>query len=244
MALDQHAANLVTTTVNAFNGDATSISPFDGISLINSWIAALKDSDQNTESVAGGLNELKTELQSGNPDGARIQQLLSYMVSQAREVASSAENDVKTKLNPLIEALQGFSQQLGGSEKMAAMNIDPSDSVMPGESGGQAPMTSTVGGESTTSGTGASSLRDDEQGDPLSNRNGGTMDSGSAPTVDSDAMLGSEGAERQDGGSYGSGYGTGSDGDDYSSNSGTQRSGISGGTAESGSVSSGGRSQY
>jgi hypothetical protein len=241
MALDQHAANLVTTTVNAFNGDATSVSPFDGISLIDSWIAALKNSEQDTESVAGGLTELKTELQSGNPDGARIQQLLGYMISQAREVASSSEDDVKTKLNPLIESLQGFSQQLGGSEKMAAMNIDPSDEVMPGESGGRAPMTSTVGGESTTSGAGASSLRDNED-DESANQNGGTRDNGPAPAVK--PTTGSEGAEQQDGGSYGSGYGTGSDGDDYSSNSGTQRSGVSGGSAESGSASSGGRSQY
>jgi len=241
MALDQHAANLVTTTVNAFNGDATSVSPVDGISLIDSWIAALKNSDQDTESVAGGLNELKTELQSGNPNGNRIQELLGYMVSQAREVASSAETDVSTKLNPLIEALQGFSQQLGGSEKLSAMAIDPSNDVMPGESGGQAPMTSTVGGESTTSGAGASSLRDGED-DESSNRNGGTLDNGSAPAAA--PTTGSEGAEQQDGGSYGSGYGTGSDGDDYGSNSGTQRSGVSGGTAESGSASSGGRSQY
>ncbi|MBC3788171.1 hypothetical protein [Spirosoma utsteinense] len=243
MALDQHAANLVTTTVNAFNGDTTSISPIDGISLIDSWISALSNSDQDTDSVAGGLNELRTELQSSNPDGARIQQLLGYMVDQANQVASSADAEVKETLDPLVNALQGFRQQLGGSEKMAAMNTQPSDTVMPGESGGQAPMTSTVGGESTNSGAGASTLREDDD-DQLTNRNGGTMDSGSAPAAE--ATTGSAGAEQQDGGSYGSGYGTGSDGggDDYSTNSGTQRSGVSGGTAESGSAASGGRSQY
>lgn len=239
MELDQHAANLVTTTVNAFNGNTTSISSIDGISLIDSWISALGSTDGDTDSVVSDLSDLRTELKSSSPDGAKIQQLLGHMADKARSIASSAEADVKETLNPLADALQGFSQQLGGSEKIAAMNIEPSDTVMPGESGGQAPMTSTVGGESTNSGAGASTLRDDDQ---LANRNGGTMDSGSAPAVN--ATTGSAGAEQQDGGSYGSGYGTGTDGDDYSANSGRQRSGVSGGTAESGSAASGGRSQY
>lgn len=238
MAFDQHAANLVTTTVNAFNGDTTSISSIDGLSLIDSWISALGTNDQDTDSVTDGLNELRTELKSSSPDGDRIQELLGNMADQARQMASSsADAEVKATLDPLVDALQGFRQQLGGSEKIAAMNIEPSDTVMPGESGGQAPMTSTVGGESTNSGAGASTLRDDDQ---LSNRNGGTMDSGSAPAVP--ATTGSAGAEQMDGGSYGSGYGTGSDGDTGSDNSGIQRSGVSGGTAESGSAASGGHS--
>jgi uncharacterized phage infection (PIP) family protein YhgE len=154
MALDQHAANLVATTVNAFNGDTTSISPMDGISLIDSWSSALQNGGQETESVAGSLKELRTELQSGNPDGPRIQQILKDMVNQVKQIEKSADADVKTNLSSLAEALKGFSQQLGGSSKMAAMNTKPSDTIMPGESGGRAPMTSTVGGDSTNSGTG------------------------------------------------------------------------------------------
>lgn len=158
MALDQHAANLVDTTINAFNGDATSVSPTDGISLIDSWISTLRNGDggQDTDSAVDALSELKTELQSGNPDGARIQQILDDMANQVKQTATSADADLKTTLSSLADALRGFSKQLGGSSKMASMNTRPSDTVMPGESGGQAPMTSTVGGESTNSGTGTS----------------------------------------------------------------------------------------
>lgn len=170
MALDQQAANLVDTTVNAFNGDATSISPMDGISLIDSWVSALRDGGQDTDSVGSSLSELKTELQSGNPDGSRIQSILEDLADQVKQAAQSADADVKTKLNSLGQALQGFSQQLGGSSKMASLNTDPSDTVMPGESGGQAPMTSTVGGESTNSGSGLG-------GDDY-NANSGTQSSG------------------------------------------------------------------
>ena len=154
MALDQHAANLVATTVNAFNGDTTSISPMDGITLIDSWSSALQNGGQETESVTSSLKELRTELQNGNPDGSRIQEILKDMVDQVKKVAKSADADVKTNLNSLAEALKGFSEQLGGSSKMASMNKKPSDTVMPGESGGRAPITSTVGGDSTNSGAG------------------------------------------------------------------------------------------
>ena len=241
MALDQHAANLVDTTINAFNGDATSVSAIDGISLVDSWVTALRNGGEETNPVVSGLSELKAELQSGNPDGSRIRGILEDLANQANQAAMSADADVKTKLSLLVEALQGFSQQLGGSSKMASLNAEPSDTAMPGQSGGQAPMTSTVGGESTNSGTGTSAtgMNDDDQ---LSNRTGGTTENGSP--VGMDDMTGSDGARRQDGGSYGSGYGTGSGGDDYGSNSGTQSSGVSGGSAESGSGSSGGRSQY
>ncbi|MDB5242757.1 MAG: hypothetical protein JWP57_3382 [Spirosoma sp.] len=154
MAHDQHAANLVDTTVNAFNGDTTSISAMDGISLIDTWSSALQDGGQDTESVTNSLKELRSELQSGNPDGARIQQILEDMVDQIKQIAKSADADVKPNLNSLAEALKGFSKQLGGSSKMASMNKKPSDTTMPGESGGRAPMTSTVGGDSTNSGAG------------------------------------------------------------------------------------------
>lgn len=237
MALDQHAANLVDTTVNAFNGDATSVSPTDGISLIDSWVSTLRDGGQGTNPVADTLSELKTELQSGSPDGSRIQGILEDLADQTKQAAQSADADGKATLTSLVEALQGFSQQLGGSSKMASLNSEPSDTVMPGESGGQAPMTSTVGGESTNSGTGTSAMRVNDDDQP-SNRTGGTTENGSPMGMDD--QTGSDGAQRQDGGSYGSG----SAGDDYSANSGTQSSGVSGGSAESGSGSSGGRSQY
>ena len=239
MALNQHAANLVDTTTNAFNGDATSVSPMDGISLIDSWISTLRDGGQENNPVNNGLRELKNELQSGNPDGSRIQGILDDLADQTKQAAISADDDVKAKLNPLVDALEGFSQQLGGSSKMASMNTEPSDEVMPGESGGQAPMTSTVGGESTNSGTGASVLGTNGD-DQSSARTGGTTENGSAMGMDD--TTGSDGAQRKDGGEYS--YDASSGGDDYSADSGKQSSGVSGGTAESGSGSSGGRSQY
>ncbi len=238
MALDQHASSLITTTVNAFNGEVASISPFDGISLIDSWLSFLRGNGQADSPVVNGLSDLRAELQSGNPDGTQIQQILEEVVDAVKVAADSAETDVQVRLRSLIDALHGFSQQLGGSSKQANAQNQ------------QAPMTSTVGGESTTSGTGASALETNND-DDLSNRNGGTISTVSGNSaVGTDDHTGSEGAQPPSGGSDRvAGVGTGSRGDDYSAGSGTQRSGVSGGSTSSGSSdtdtgTSGGRSQY
>ena len=270
MALDQHAANLVDTTVKAFNGDVASVSPMDGISLIDSWTSALRDSDQGSNPVISSLNDLKAELRSGNPDSLQIQSILDGLSDQVKQVANSAETDVKAKLTPLVDALQGFSQQLGGT---AGAGTGRSASAS------QAPITSTVGGESTTSGAGASSLTDDDNTDNFSDRIGGTTsivngdndsamgmddstgaEGGMSSTTGSSSGMSEDVGDSESGSAYGAssgdsgraqdgGSGTGSNGDDYSANSGTQRSGVSGGSTSGGASdsetgSSGGRSQY
>lgn len=157
MAINQHAANLVDITVGAFNGESASISPMDGISLIDSWITTLREkkkteSEPNTISVANGLSELKAELQSGNPNGWHIRGILENLINQVKLTSGVAESDVKTKLAPLIEALEGFCQQLGGSPT-------------PAHKSDRAPMTSTVGGESTHNGVGTSANDMDNSSD-------------------------------------------------------------------------------
>lgn len=231
MAINQHASNLVDLTAKAFNGNVTSISPTDGISLIDSWITFLKSDDQAGNSVATPLNELKTELQSDNPDGVRVQQILADLASRTKQIATSADSDSKPRLNTLAEALEGFSQQISGASGPAA-------------TGGQAPMTSTVGGESTTSGTGASAFGATD--DDLSNRTGGTVSDESA--VDTDDTTEGNGHSATSGSSEGDDYSNSSQRDHgHVSRSDTSRMsgmGVSGGTGDSDSSQSGGRSQY
>ncbi|MFD2935933.1 hypothetical protein [Spirosoma flavum] len=235
MAIDQHASNLINITVKTFNGDVTSISPLDGISLIDSWINFLKTDDQAPDSIVNSLSDLKAELQRGNLDGAQIQHILKDLTGQTSQITKSANADSKPELTTLSDALQGFSQLLYGSKKA--------------NTGGQAPMTSTVGGESSHSGTEASTV--DTNDDDFSNRNGGTTSS--APTVDMDDTTGSNGGsteERLSGDNY-AGNSQGGNGDNSSlsrsSRSDTSRVegiGVSGGTGDSDSSQSGGRSQY
>lgn len=162
MALDQHASNLIDLTVKTFNGNVTNVSSMDGISLIDSWITFLQSNEQQNKSILTGLNNLKTALQSGSLNGTSIQDTLNNLIDQSNQLIQSVDVDNNPKLTMLTETLQAFSQQLSGSST-------------PANTGGQAPMTSTVGGESTNSGTGASAFTTEDD-DELSNRNGGTSD--------------------------------------------------------------------
>ncbi len=143
MALDQHAANLVDITVKAFNGDVTSISILDSISLIDSWVSVLKSDDQSTNAIADSLINLRAELKGSSPNGEHIERIMKSLIDQTKQIAKATDTDSQSTLKSLSTALQAFSQQVTGTSKRA-------------NTGGQAPITSTVGGESTNSGAGAS----------------------------------------------------------------------------------------
>ena len=232
MALNQHASNLIDLTIKAFGGNSTSISPTDGISLIDSWIGFLQTDDQQNSAVTNGLNELKAELQSGSPDGTSIQKILNDLVNQTNQLINAADMENKPELNSLTDALQTLTQQVSGSGK-------------PANTGGQAPMTSTVGGESTNSGVGASAFGNDD--DDLADRNGGTVDKES--TTDMDDTTGSNGGsseKRFSGESDDTGDSSyqARPGESRSDSARVDGSGISGGTGDSDTAQSGGRSQY
>jgi len=162
MALDQHAENLITLTKKAFGGDANSVSMTDGISLIDSWTSFLKADLSTGNDVLAGLHDLRSELAKGNPDTTQVQHLLQNLSQQTERLADTVDADDKSTLTTLAGSIHGLSQQIGGTGH-------------PAPTGGEAPITSTVGGESSRSGSGASALRDDED---LTERQGGTRDDG------------------------------------------------------------------
>jgi hypothetical protein len=250
MAIDQHAVNLVDTTVNAFNGSAVSVSPIDGISLIDSWLSALHSNEQNTDSIATGLNDLRTELRSSSPDGPHIRQLLTDLAQQAKQAADTSDSVLQSKLQPLVDSLEGFSKRLSGSGEQP-------------EAGSQAPMTSTVGGESTNSGTGLSALGNNAA--DQSRMTGGTTSNGPAASVGMDDTTGSDGGnedttstdaepENTEEGAYRSGDADDTkDEENQSADTDDARRtesrsvgglGVSGGTGDSATAQSQGRSQY
>ncbi|SOD94687.1 hypothetical protein SAMN06269250_4606 [Spirosoma fluviale] len=236
--MDQHAANLIGLTTKAFNGETAAISPTDGISLIDSWLNFLQSEGSATSPLVDALGNLKAELQSGNPNGDHVERILKALSNETKQTIGSADEDSKPKLTFLSEALQGFSQQLTGKARRNT-------------SGEQAPMTSTVGGESTHSGAGISGF--DPSADDLTERNGGTVSSG--PTVIMEDAATSDDAseptrtpdETDDKGSSRVGPGDNSTASqDSRSDTGGRMAGmgVSGGAGDTDYSQSGGRSQY
>jgi len=235
MALDQHAQNLVTLTNKAFGGDANSVSMTDGISLIDSWTSFLKSDPSTGNDVLAGLNDLRSELTKGNPDTTQVQHLLQNLSQQTEKLAGTVDTDDKSTITGLAGSLHGLSQQLAGTGH-------------PAPTGGEAPIASTVGGESSRSGTGASALSDDE--DELTERQGGTRDDDDDENdVDyMDDMTGSDGGiragEAEDDSAYSPQDGNSSAKPSRSNAAHVSGMGVSGGTADSESSQSEGRSQY
>jgi hypothetical protein len=232
MALDQHAENLISLTKKAFGGDANSVSMTDGISLIDSWTSFLKKDPSTGTDVLAGLNELNAQFVGGNPNPTAVQHILQNLSQQTEKLAGTVDADDKSTLTSLASSLQGLSQQIAGTGH-------------PAPTGGEAPITSTVGGESSRSGAGASALNDDD--DDLLDRQGGTRDN--VGEVDyMDDTTGSDGGVRESevegDGAYSPQDGNTSAKPSRSDSSRVSGMGVSGGTADSDSAQSEGRSQY
>ncbi|WP_460957591.1 hypothetical protein [Spirosoma litoris] len=140
MTQNQHASNLIDITVKVFNGDVASVSQTDGLSLVNSWLSFLQAANEGNNPIVDTLSKLKSELQSDNPNGEQVQQMLEALIDLTKQTTGSVDGADQSKLNTLVDALQGFSQRTTGKIKR-----DTTDD--------QAPMTSTVGALTLNSAT-------------------------------------------------------------------------------------------
>ncbi|GAB3319693.1 hypothetical protein GCM10027299_12460 [Larkinella ripae] len=114
---NQQATNLISSTVDTFNGETTSISTTDGISLIDHWLTALRSGDisDQTSPIANTLSELKSQLQEGDPDSGQIKGILNELAEQTEQAAQSAEDDkVKLQLDQLVQTLRDFGKVISG----------------------------------------------------------------------------------------------------------------------------------
>jgi hypothetical protein len=137
MEPNQQTLYLVDQTIQAFNGDVTSVSKVDGIVLIDNWISTLHAGDASTNLVANTLSTLKMELQNDNPDGEAIQEQINELVSCVWQTADEKEGSAKATLKELAAALDSFNRQLNGENGAV---------LAPGEN---APMTPIAGSMST-----------------------------------------------------------------------------------------------
>lgn len=113
---NQQALNLISSTMETFNGDTTSISTIDGISLIDHWLTALRsgDSDERINPISQTLSELKMQLLGNNPDSGQIKVILNDLADQTGKVAESADDKTKLQLNELAETLRDFGRTVNG----------------------------------------------------------------------------------------------------------------------------------
>ncbi len=115
----QFAAALLHETVQTFNGNVSTVSPQDGISLIDNWIHALRSGDASTNPIASTLSALKMQLQSGNPNPGQILAFLEQLADQTQQAADKTDGLQQSDLHYLSLSLREFSHQLDGKRSSA-----------------------------------------------------------------------------------------------------------------------------
>lgn len=155
----QFATALIEETVQTFNGDVTTVSPTDGVNLIDHWISALHSGDESTNPVAHTLSELRMQLQEGTPNGGTIQSLIQELADQTHQAAQHVEGSEQQALAQLAAAMRGFGQHLSGGGRVSDQSRQGAMDDPTGSNGGQSST-----GISDTDTTGAYSSDNSDMG--------------------------------------------------------------------------------
>jgi hypothetical protein len=104
---------MLTDTLGAFGeGSTATISPDQGILLLEGWLNALRG-DVGAERIVSEAGQLRDHLASGNLDNNVIRQLLINMASHTLALSHEPKIDSSTaqQLKQLATALRNFSSQ-------------------------------------------------------------------------------------------------------------------------------------
>ena len=111
-------------TLNAFNRGIESTRPATAVSMIEDWETALADIDTpGTKGIARDLAALRKQLESTEPDGARVSAIVARLGDAVNKIAGRAETNGE-KLKSLGEALSdaGDAQEDEEVDAVAAAN--------------------------------------------------------------------------------------------------------------------------
>ena len=103
-------------TIQALQGDITTMDPAAAVDNINAWQAELEASgDEALQGIATDLGELKNQLAQMPPNGSEVGQTLTRLGEQTTQAAASAEAGVAEQLNQLGSLLSDAGAQLSGA---------------------------------------------------------------------------------------------------------------------------------
>lgn len=111
-------------TLNAFNRGIESTRPATAVSMIEDWETALADIDTpGTKGIARDLAALRKQLESNEPDGARVSAIVARLGEAVTKIAGRAETNGE-KLKTLGEVLAdaGDAQDDEEMDAVAAAN--------------------------------------------------------------------------------------------------------------------------
>jgi len=95
-----------TATANAFEKGVDSITPAAAIKLIDDWEVSLKDADiPGAKGIVHDLEALKKALHAGEPDAAKVKDLVAKLGAATTKIAGHATPSTKDKVEELGKTL-------------------------------------------------------------------------------------------------------------------------------------------
>lgn len=108
---DNKAETLTDATIGALDRGLDQVKPADGVALLKDWIGMLKGGAA-TSGIAGDLQTLHDELQSSDPDGLKISEIMEKLGMSTKDAAGSATKDSQDSLKTLADSLSKSAQSL------------------------------------------------------------------------------------------------------------------------------------
>ncbi|WP_027482111.1 hypothetical protein [Deinococcus pimensis] len=101
-------------TIAALQGDVTTLDNATAIEMLEAWQTTLDDADfDGADEIAGILAQIRAQLDSEEPDGTLIGELLGDLSNVTQEAADAADDEVSGKIQLLADLLGDTSDSLG-----------------------------------------------------------------------------------------------------------------------------------
>lgn len=107
MESHEETSDLLDQTMETLKPGVMEMTPQNGKGVLDQWIATLGDAE-NTRELTDLLQQLKTQLVTGDPNPGEMQQILTDLSTSTHEMSVTVgpEGDMATRLEALASTLQ------------------------------------------------------------------------------------------------------------------------------------------
>ncbi|QHV94521.1 hypothetical protein [Spirosoma endbachense] len=114
MLSHEESTDLLDSTMSVLGTDFTTSTPQSGTGVIDEWLVELRKAENATE-ITTTLEQVKTELESGQINTTELSQLFNRLATQTVEFSTlmGSEGDIAPRLEGLSSALRSLAGQLG-----------------------------------------------------------------------------------------------------------------------------------
>ncbi len=113
MEAHEETSDLLDQTIETLQPGVMDLTPQNGKGILDQWITSL-DGSENTRELVDLLQQLKTQLEAGEPNPDEMQQILLDLSTNTHEMSVTVgpEGDMATRLEALAATLQITAGQL------------------------------------------------------------------------------------------------------------------------------------